>query len=136
MSVDSENKSSEARIAPYSAENGTDDAVEGGPVTPEMVLRLPTITDSMSPSLNATAIKCCLSPFHLFHSAKSPSRKHNTSFSEYLCSPEANIYDIDFTRFQIRDLETGAVLFEITKPPASGNLDITFFKIILVFKGL
>lgn len=42
-------------------------------------------------------------------------------FSEYLCSPEANIYDIDFTRFQIRDLETGAVLFEITKPPASGN---------------
>lgn len=41
-------------------------------------------------------------------------------FSEYLCSPEANIYDIDFTRFQIRDLETGAVLFEITKPPASG----------------
>lgn len=41
-------------------------------------------------------------------------------FSEYLCSPEANIYDIDFTRFQIRDLETGAVLFEITKPPAAG----------------
>jgi len=48
MSVDSENKSSESRtIAPYNAENGTDDGVEGGPVTPEMVLRLPTITDSM-----------------------------------------------------------------------------------------
>lgn len=46
---------------------------------------------------------------------------HNNAFSEYLCSPEANVYDIDFTRFQIRDLETGAVLFEITKPPASGE---------------
>lgn len=34
----------------------------------------------------------------------------------YLCSPEANIYDIDFTRFKIRDLESGAVLFEIAKP--------------------
>lgn len=45
----------------------------------------------------------------------------NNFFSEYLCSPEANVYDIDFTRFQIRDLETGAVLFEITKPPATGE---------------
>jgi len=34
----------------------------------------------------------------------------------YLCKPEANIYDIDFTRFKIRDLESGAVLFEIAKP--------------------
>nr|XP_034188805.1 protein unc-119 homolog B-A isoform X2 [Osmia lignaria] len=42
-----------------------------------------------------------------------------TITDKYLCSPEANIYDIDFTRFQIRDLETGAILFEITKPPAT-----------------
>ncbi|CAG9104041.1 unnamed protein product [Plutella xylostella] len=35
----------------------------------------------------------------------------------YLCSPEANVYDIDFTRFKIRDLETGTTLFEIAKPP-------------------
>ncbi|XP_025834059.1 protein unc-119 homolog [Agrilus planipennis] len=35
----------------------------------------------------------------------------------YLCSPDANIYEIDFTRFKIRDLESGAVLFEIAKPP-------------------
>lgn len=34
----------------------------------------------------------------------------------YLCSPDANIYAIDFTRFKIRDLESGAVLFEIAKP--------------------
>ncbi|XP_003478537.1 protein unc-119 homolog B [Cavia porcellus] len=34
----------------------------------------------------------------------------------YLCKPEDNIYSIDFTRFKIRDLETGTVLFEIAKP--------------------
>lgn len=34
----------------------------------------------------------------------------------YLCSPDANVYAIDFTRFKIRDLESGAVLFEIAKP--------------------
>lgn len=34
----------------------------------------------------------------------------------YLCEPGANIYNIDFTRFKIRDMETGAVLFEIAKP--------------------
>nr|CAG4652156.1 EOG090X0D9B [Triops cancriformis] len=34
----------------------------------------------------------------------------------YLCSPDANIYDIDFTRFRIRDLESNTVLFEIAKP--------------------
>lgn len=34
----------------------------------------------------------------------------------YLCDPGANIYSIDFTRFKIRDMETGTVLFEIAKP--------------------
>lgn len=28
---------------------------------------------------------------------------------------------IDFTRFKIRDMETGTVLFEITKPPTPGR---------------
>ncbi|KAJ1531106.1 hypothetical protein ONE63_005931 [Megalurothrips usitatus] len=40
----------------------------------------------------------------------------------FLCPPEANIYDIDFTRFKIRDLETGTVLFEIAKPQPGGRL--------------
>lgn len=31
---------------------------------------------------------------------------------------DANVYDIDFTRFKIRDLESGTVLFEIAKPPS------------------
>ncbi|CAI5794593.1 Protein unc-119 homolog A [Podarcis lilfordi] len=39
--------------------------------------------------------------------------------SDYLCTPEENVYKIDFTRFKIRDMESGTVLFEITKPPAS-----------------
>ena len=35
----------------------------------------------------------------------------------YLCEPEANAYGVDFTRFKIRDLASGATLFEISKPP-------------------
>ncbi|XP_004691030.1 PREDICTED: protein unc-119 homolog B [Condylura cristata] len=41
----------------------------------------------------------------------------------YLCKPEDNIYSIDFTRFKIRDLETGTVLFEIAKPCVSDQED-------------
>ncbi|TNN49426.1 Protein unc-119 A [Liparis tanakae] len=39
----------------------------------------------------------------------------------YLCSPDENVHMIDFTRFKIRDMETGTVLFEITKPPTDGR---------------
>lgn len=42
----------------------------------------------------------------------------------YLCSPEANVYDIDFIRFKIRDMETGTVLFEIAKPPPPDDDDL------------
>lgn len=42
-------------------------------------------------------------------------------FPAYLCSPEANIFGIDFVRFKIRDLETGTVLFEIAKPQPGGR---------------
>ncbi|XP_055387135.1 protein unc-119 homolog isoform X2 [Condylostylus longicornis] len=35
---------------------------------------------------------------------------------DYLCPTDANIYDIDFTKFKIRDLESGTILFEIAKP--------------------
>ncbi|XP_063965720.1 protein unc-119 homolog B-like [Lytechinus pictus] len=41
----------------------------------------------------------------------------------YLCDPDANIFSIDFTRFKIRDMETGTILFEIAKPPPSENDD-------------
>ncbi|XP_058465030.1 protein unc-119 homolog [Malaya genurostris] len=42
--------------------------------------------------------------------------KLNKITDDYLCPPDANIYEIDFTRFKIRDMESGAVLFEIAKP--------------------
>lgn len=45
----------------------------------------------------------------------------SVSVSDYLCSPAENVYNIDFTRFKIRDMETGTVLFEITKPPSTGE---------------
>lgn len=38
--------------------------------------------------------------------------------AEWMQSTDANVYDIDFTRFKIRDLESGTVLFEIAKPPS------------------
>ncbi|XP_023349705.1 protein unc-119 homolog B [Eurytemora carolleeae] len=40
-----------------------------------------------------------------------------------ICSPEANTYGIDFTRFKIRDIETGTTLFEIAKPVYGGGED-------------
>ncbi|NP_001300914.1 protein unc-119 homolog A isoform 1 [Mus musculus] len=43
---------------------------------------------------------------------------------DYLCSPEENIYKIDFVRFKIRDMDSGTVLFEIKKPPVSERLPI------------
>ena len=41
----------------------------------------------------------------------------------YLCSPEANVYNIDFTKFRIRDVDTKTVLFEIAKPPNADSVD-------------
>ncbi|XP_013419285.1 protein unc-119 homolog B [Lingula anatina] len=37
----------------------------------------------------------------------------------YLCPPEANVFNIDFTRFKLRDMDTSTVLFEVAKPPPS-----------------
>lgn len=38
-------------------------------------------------------------------------------FTGYLCPLEANTYNIEFTRFKLRDMDSQAVLFEICKPP-------------------
>ncbi|CAJ0579000.1 unnamed protein product, partial [Mesorhabditis spiculigera] len=45
----------------------------------------------------------------------------NAITQEYLCKPSANIYEIEFTRFKIRDLETEQTLFEIEKPADDQN---------------
>lgn len=38
---------------------------------------------------------------------------------DYLCSIDANVYNIDFTRFKLRDVETETVLFEVAKQDSS-----------------
>lgn len=37
-------------------------------------------------------------------------------FTDYLVDGRKNSYKIDFTRFKIRDIDSGSVLFEIAKP--------------------
>lgn len=48
-----------------------------------------------------------------------------------MCAPDANIYNIDFVRFKIRDLDTGMVLFEIAKPSVLVGMFILFISYIL-----
>lgn len=43
------------------------------------------------------------------------------SSSGYLCTPAANVYKIDFVKFKIRDMESGSVLFEVTKSEEEGE---------------
>jgi len=35
---------------------------------------------------------------------------------DYLCPVDANVYNIDFTCFKLRDMDTATVLFEVAKP--------------------
>jgi len=37
----------------------------------------------------------------------------------YLCSTDANVYNIDFTRFRLRDIDSETVLFEVAKQDSS-----------------
>ena len=39
----------------------------------------------------------------------------------YLCPVEANIYNIEFTRFKLRDLDSEIVLFEVCKAEEDGE---------------
>ncbi|PKU29412.1 hypothetical protein llap_20284 [Limosa lapponica baueri] len=60
-------------------------------------------------------------PERTFNTSVPSASKRSDSLPNYLCTPEENVYKIDFTRFKIRDMESGTVLFEITKPAASGT---------------
>ncbi|KAI6176815.1 GMP-PDE-delta domain-containing protein [Aphelenchoides bicaudatus] len=42
--------------------------------------------------------------------------------NDFLCKAEDNIYEIEFVRFKIRDMETNVTLFEINKPPEEEEL--------------
>ena len=44
-------------------------------------------------------------------------KKNVHSFhTDYLCRLSDNVYNIDFVRFKIRDVDTNATLFEVCKP--------------------
>ena len=40
----------------------------------------------------------------------------NRSTETFLCDQADNVYEIDFVKFKLRDLDTAAVLFEVAKP--------------------
>ncbi|KAF7634378.1 PHD-type domain-containing protein [Meloidogyne graminicola] len=40
----------------------------------------------------------------------------NSVTEGFLCRPEDNVFDIEFVRFKVRDIDSETVLFEITKP--------------------
>ena len=41
-------------------------------------------------------------------------------WTDYLCCPEENIYNISFSRFKIRDMESGAVILDFKKHCPTG----------------
>lgn len=45
--------------------------------------------------------------------------------AEYLCSPEDNIYNVNFSRFKIRDLSSGVVILDIKKHRPTGTVSKT-----------
>lgn len=66
--------------------------------------------------MKETWIKMCILQKFLLFVIKQPSYNNFSFVPDYLCKPEENIYEIDFTRFKIRDMKTNTVLFEIAKP--------------------
>ncbi|XP_017292738.1 protein unc-119 homolog A [Kryptolebias marmoratus] len=48
----------------------------------------------------------------------------NCYTKDYLCLPEDNIYNINFSRFKIRDLDSGAVILDIKKQQPTEIQDI------------
>ncbi len=74
-------------------------------ITPNDVKRLNSITEGEFTKGVASTNSCGL---------------HRCPVSEYLCKPGANEFKIDFTKFKIRDMESGRVLFEIAKPEEDG----------------
>lgn len=84
------------------------------------------ITDTLQRGQEETVWRKRFASFTLMQSKKEEKNilkfLLSVFFPDYLCSPEENVHMIDFTRFKIRDMETGTVLFEITKPPTPGQL--------------
>lgn len=87
-------------------------------VTPDDVMRLTSVSRGESPYLlRSTLAHHVHLSIQLFKSNRTINLYPVICFlTDYLCGAEANVFDIDFTRFKIRDIGSGKVLFEITKP--------------------
>ncbi len=86
----------------------------GDPVTPQYVLRLPGYTDGED-----TSLFVC---FCSFTAILFISLLLLVMCTDYLCSPEDNIYNINFSRFKIRDLEGGSVILDLKRHCPTGML--------------
>jgi protein unc-119 len=49
---------------------------------------------------------------------------HSEATAHFLCPLSANIYDIEFVYFKVRDLETGTVLFEVANEDGEEAKDL------------
>ena len=79
-------------------------------ITPEDVLLLDGPTDS---KLLLVGVAC----------------KHSDpTIIGYLCDYEANVYDIDFTRFRVRDIDSNHTLFDVQKSTAKDDKPSRFVK--------
>ncbi|KAK9804684.1 hypothetical protein WJX72_000011 [[Myrmecia] bisecta] len=45
--------------------------------------------------------------------------QHRAPAPGYLCPLSANTYDVEFVEFEIRDYETGASVFKVSRPPGA-----------------
>ncbi len=86
----------------------------GDPVTPQYVLSLPGYTDGEDTSLFVCNTALLLQYF--------VSLLLLVMCTDYLCSPEDNIYNISFSRFKIRDLEAGSVILDLKRHCPTGML--------------
>ncbi|XP_069789063.1 protein unc-119 homolog B isoform X2 [Narcine bancroftii] len=92
--------------------DGNEMKKQGGSVLNRIKSRKNPEPDGLIPVTEAELLqKDCINPINVLCL--------QNATETYLCKPEDNIYNIDFTRFKIRDMETGTVLFEIAKPPSS-----------------
>lgn len=85
----------------------------GDPVTPQYVLRLPGYTDGEDTTNQEVYFCYCNTFFSLLLLVMC---------TDYLCSPEDNIYNISFSRFKIRDLEGGSVILDLKRHCPTGML--------------
>uniref|UniRef100_A0A673GZX2 Protein unc-119 homolog B-B-like n=1 Tax=Sinocyclocheilus rhinocerous TaxID=307959 RepID=A0A673GZX2_9TELE len=89
----------------------------GDPVTPQYVLMLPGYTDGEDTTHQAVYLF-----FLFFYCDTFFSLLLLVMCTDYLCSPEDNVYNISFSRFKIRDLEGGSVILDLKRRCSTGDV--------------